>query len=273
MTNVESILFWLTTLLLAVGFFISLLCLFYSRPRAQTAAQILTAVATVSLTAFGVIRWVGSGHPPFVSLFESMIASIWFLLVIFQLIRLRVGHVGIVLAPVTGFSLVLLGWSSSLPKQASPLSAALENVWLFIHASFATAGAGVFLLGASYSVIFLLGEDRIQGLRRRFPGLPEHRRLPETVVTYLLFGLVLWGVMIVSGSIWAHSAWGRYWAWDPVELWSLLSWLIYALLYHARVSLKLSPRVFCILNIVAVATVAFALWGVHYVYETIHTYG
>jgi ABC-type transport system involved in cytochrome c biogenesis permease subunit len=56
-------------------------------------------------------------------------------------------------------------------------------------------------------------------------------------------------------------------------LWSLLSWLIYALLYHARMSLKLSARLFCIFNIVAVATIAFALWGVHYVYETIHTYG
>jgi ABC-type transport system involved in cytochrome c biogenesis permease subunit len=118
-----------------------------------------------------------------------------------------------------------------------------------------------------------MGEEKLNDLRQTVPALPSHGDLPKSVVTYLLFGLILWGVMIVSGSIWAHSAWGRYWAWDPVELWSLLSWLIYALLYHARMSLKLSARLFCIFNIVAVATIAFALWGVHYVYETIHTYG
>lgn len=273
MTNVESILFWTATLLLAVGFFLALMSLFYPRPRAQSTARILVAAATVTLTGFGVVRWVGSGHPPFVSLFESMIASIWFLLVIYQAVVLKVRHTAAVLPPVAGFALILMGWSSSLPMQASPLSAALENVWLFIHASFATAAAGVFLLGASYSVIYLLGEEKLAGLQNRFPGLPAHRRLPGTVVTYLIFGLVLWGVMIVSGSIWAHVAWGRYWGWDPVELWSLLSWLIYALLYHARVSFKLPARWFCILNIVAAATVVFALWGVHYVYETIHSYG
>jgi ABC-type transport system involved in cytochrome c biogenesis permease subunit len=273
MNNTETILFWTTALLLAGGFFLALLSLIFGKARPLAISQALVAAAIATLTALGIVRWVGTGHPPFVSLFESMLASIWFLLVIYQLVRLKVSHTVAVLVPVSGISLLLMGWSSSLPQEASPLSAALENVWLFIHASFATAGAAVFLVGASYSVIYLMGEEKLDEFRRTVPALPGHRDLPKSVVTYLLFGLILWGVMIVSGSIWAHSAWGRYWAWDPVELWSLLSWLIYALLYHARMSLKLSPRVFCILNIVAVATVAFALWGVHYVYETIHTYG
>jgi ABC-type transport system involved in cytochrome c biogenesis permease subunit len=273
MNNTETILFWTCALLLAGGFFLALLSLLFHRIRPLVVSQVLVAVATAALTALGVIRWVGTGHPPFVSLFESMLASIWFLLVIYQAVRLKVGHAIVVLVPVSGAALLLLGWSASLPQEASPLSAALENVWLFIHASFATAGAAVFLIGASYSVIYLMGEEKLDELRRAITTLPQHRKLPGSVTTYLLFGLILWGVMIVSGSIWAHSAWGRYWAWDPVELWSLLSWLIYALLYHARMSLKLSARLFCILNIVAAATVAFALWGVHYVYETIHTYG
>ena len=177
------------------------------------------------------------------------------------------------LVPVAGLAMLLIGWSSSLPMEASPLSAALENVWLFIHASFATAGAATFLIGCSYSIIYLMGEKRLANMSVSVPGLPEFNAIPGTVVTYLLFGLILWGVMIVSGSIWAHVAWGRYWAWDPVELWSLLSWLLYGLLYHAKMSLRLPPRSFCILNIIAAGTVAFSLWGIQYVYETIHTYG
>ncbi len=273
MNDFETILFWITALLLAVGFAAAITALIFVRRRALSIAQGAVLLATVTLTALGIVRWALTGHPPFVSLFESMLASIWFMLVIFQLVQLRVPHAKVLLVPVAGIALMLLGWSSSLPQEASPLSAALKNVWLFIHASFATAGAGVFLVGVSYSVIYLMGESRLARLREMVPALPQQRDLPRSVVTFLLFGLVLWGVMIVSGAIWAHSAWGRYWAWDPVELWSLLSWLIYALLYHARVSLRLPTRAFCILNIVAAATVAFALWGVHYVYETIHTYG
>jgi len=79
--------------------------------------------------------------------------------------------------------------------------------------------------------------------------------------------------MIVSGSIWAHAAWGRYWAWDPIELWSLISWLLYGLVLHSRIGFKVSSRIFCWMTIIAVLTIIFALWGVDYVYETIHVYG
>ena len=53
----------------------------------------------------------------------------------------------------------------------------------------------------------------------------------------------------------------------------LVGWLVYALLIHARLTFKISHRLFSMLTIGAAATVVFALWGVHYVYKTIHTYG
>jgi ABC-type transport system involved in cytochrome c biogenesis permease subunit len=271
--DTETILFWLGALLLAGSLFSALLGMIFGRRRPIAVSGALMLAATISLSILGGIRWARTGHPPFVSLFESMLASIWFLLVIYQLVRLRVPGAVIILAPVAGLALLLTGWSSSLSDDASPLSASLQNVWLFIHASFATAGAGTFLIGAAYSVIFLLGEARYEKIGAGFKGLPRFGDLPRSVTTFLLFGLVLWGVMIVSGSIWAHVAWGRYWAWDPVELWSLLSWLLYGLLYHARMAWRLPPKVFCALNIVAAGTVAFSLWGIQYVYETIHTYG
>jgi ABC-type transport system involved in cytochrome c biogenesis permease subunit len=167
----------------------------------------------------------------------------------------------------------MMGWSSSLPAETSPLSAALSNVWLFIHASFATSGAAAFLIGASFSIIYLLGRENLGVLERISPKIPDYDMLPKTILNFLIFGLILWGVMIVSGSIWAHVAWGRYWAWDPIELWSLISWLLYGLLLHARLAFKLPKRLFCWLTILAAATVVFSLWGIQYIYETIHSYG
>jgi cytochrome c-type biogenesis protein CcsB len=273
LNNPETILFWVSALLLAAGLFLALWTLVFGREKLMRPAEMLVLAATLTLTVFGVLRWSRTGHPPFVSLFESMISSIWFLLVIYRILRLRAPWTGVLLAPVSGIALLLIGWSSSVPQEATPLSAALQNVWLFIHASFATAGAATFLAGSALAVIYLLGPERLQRLSRSMGGLPRYESLPGTMSTFLLFGLLLWGVMIVSGSIWAHVAWGRYWGWDPVEVWSLLSWLLFGLLFHARRSLKLSARLFSALAIFATGTVVFSLWGIQYVYQTLHSYG
>jgi ABC-type transport system involved in cytochrome c biogenesis permease subunit len=202
-----------------------------------------------------------------------MTVSVWFALLIFHFLRLKFPQWEVALLPLSMIGFLLMGWSSTTATAASPLSAALDNVWLFIHASFATFGASSFLIAASLAAVYLIGNERLRSMESVVSRLPDHARLPSSMSNFLIFGLILWGVMIVSGAIWANAAWGRYWAWDPIELWSLISWLLYGLLIHARMAFKLSQRLFCWLTIVAAATVVFALWGVGYVYETIHTYG
>jgi len=273
MNTFESLFYWATAILLAISFFLVLLSVVFNKGRAFGLARALALAAFATLTVFGIARWVRTAHPPFVTLFESMTVSIWFVLLIFHVLRSRLRHLSILLLPVSGIAFLLMGWSSTLPQTASPLSVALTSTWLFIHASFATAGAAAFLVGASFSVVYLMGSERLISLRSAFPAMPDYDSLPKSIHNFLIFGLILWGVMIVSGSIWAHAAWGRYWAWDPIELWSLISWLLYGLLLHARLAFRLPKRLFCWLTILAAATVAFSLWGVHYVYETIHSYG
>ncbi len=272
MSSAQAILFWATTLTLAVAFFAGLLSLIFRKPGAFRWGVCLSLAALALLTVFGIVRWIQTGHPPFVTLFESMVTAVWFALLIFHLMRVRVMIIPVLL-PLSLVSFLLMGWASSMPTAASPLSDALDNVWLFIHASFATAGAAAFLVAASFSTIFLLGESRYDGMARLAVRMPAFSSLPRTVLNFLIFGLILWGVMIVSGAIWAHAAWGRYWAWDPIELWSLISWLLYGLVLHSKLGWKLSHRAFCLMTIIAALTVVFALWGVGYVYETIHEYG
>jgi ABC-type transport system involved in cytochrome c biogenesis permease subunit len=272
MDTAQSILFWTTTLTLAAAFFVSALALTFKKSAATSWSTNLTLVALATLTFFGVLRWVQTGHPPFVSQYESMINAVWFVLLIFQLLRSRLRVLPVVL-PLSLITFLLMGWASTRPTGASPLSSTLDNTWLFIHASFATAGAASFLIAASFSAVFLLGQRRYENMDKFTAKLPVFNSLPRSILNFLLFGLILWGVMIVSGAIWAHSAWGRYWAWDPIELWSLISWLLYALVLHARMGWKLSQRTFCWMTIVAALTVVFSLWGIGYIYETIHEYG
>lgn len=271
MNGPESIFYWLAALLLAATFFLSLISSIFKKHAAIAIARWALLAAFIALTVFGTIRWIRTGHPPFVTLFESMITTIWFVLLIFHIANLRLSRISVLILPVSLASFLLMGWSSSLPPEASPLSAALNNVWLFIHASFATAGAAAFFTGASFSALFLNGSKRLARLEIIGARIPDFDSLPGIIVNFLILGLILWGVMIASGSIWAHVAWGRYWAWDPIELWSLISWLIYGLLLHSRFAFKLPPRLFCWMNILAAAFAAFSLWGVHYFYATIHT--
>lgn len=273
MNTPELVCFWSTALLLAASFFLTLASLVFKKARPFNIARILTFVAFVLLTSLAIIRWTRTGHPPFVTKFESMIASVWFVLLIFHLLSLKLKQTHILLLPVSAVTFLLLGWASNLPATASELSAALTNVWLFIHASFATSGASAFVIASAYSIIYLLGEEKLERVKQTLPKAPEYKALPKSILNFLIFGLILWGVMIVSGSIWAHVAWGRYWAWDPIELWSLIGWLLYALLLHTRLTYKISQRLFCWMTIGAALTVLFALWGVQYVYNTIHTYG
>ena len=273
MTALESLFFWSSTLSLAVTFFLVVFSLVFSKAGVYRTARVFSLIAFLLITVFGIMRWIDSSHPPFVTLFESMVNSVWFLLLIFLLMTFRSPRYSIVLLPLSLFGFLLMGWASSLPATASPLSLALENVWLFIHASFATSGAAVFLTAASLSTIYLLGSERLAAMEKVAAKVPEYNSLPTSITNFLIFGLILWGVMIVSGSIWAHSAWGRYWAWDPIELWSLISWLLFGLVLHARLTFKMSKPLFCRLTIIAAATVVFALWGIGYIYKTIHSYG
>lgn len=273
MSGSEAIFFWLATAALALTFFLNIMALVFKKARALTGAEYVSWVALAALTILGINRWSNSGHPPFVTVFESMTISVWFALLLFRLLRLKSQSIRIMLLPLSLFGFLLLGWASSTETTASALSQALQSTWLFIHASFATAGAATFLMAASFAFIYLLGEERLSGLNSLSGRIPAYGELPRSILNLIIFGLVLWGVMIVSGSIWAHNAWGRYWAWDPIELWSLISWLLYGLILHARMAFKIPQRVFCWLTVAAVLTIAFALWGVGYIYETIHTYG
>lgn len=273
MTGIESILFWATTVLLAAVFFITILSIVFKKPSLNTGARWMLLFAFIILTVFGVIRWNLTGHPPFVTLFESMITSIWFILLITLILFFKLEKMAVLSLPVSLVTFLMMGWASSMPKDATPLSVALTNVWLFIHASFATAGAAAFLVGASLSLLYLLGEEKLNRFQKSYKKIPEFKQIPKTIINFLIFGLILWGVMIVSGSIWAHVAWGRYWAWDPIELWSLIGWILFGLVIHARLTLKISHNLFCWLTIIAALTVVFALWGVGYLYETIHVYG
>lgn len=83
----------------------------------------------------------------------------------------------------------------------------------------------------------------------------------------------LLGTGIFLGAVWANASWGRYWAWDPKEVWALITFMVYGAAFHAR-SLRIfrRPLFFHIYMIVAFLTVLMTYFGVNYILGGMHSY-
>jgi cytochrome c-type biogenesis protein CcsB len=133
--------------------------------------------------------------------------------------------------------------SSVLYTAAGPLVPALNSYWIKIHVAAAITASGAFLLSGVIAVLYLLKsryhDITDSGSSARFPvslgaQLPAAAVLDRVSYTVIAFAFPVWTFAVIAGAIWAESAWGRYWGWDPKETWSFITWVLYAGYLHAR---------------------------------------
>ncbi|HSG77754.1 MAG TPA: cytochrome c biogenesis protein CcsA [Burkholderiales bacterium] len=271
--TVLSALFWLAAVVYAIAFGLFAVALVFRKPGTLGHAITVAWAGFFAHSVVMVARWVQTGHPAFVSYFESMSASAWFGMLAFLALQqwkpfLRPAGAG--LMPLI---VLLMGWAGTRPFGGQSLPVSLQSFWLFVHAGFATAAAGCFLLAAGVAGM------RLYQQRRNAPSDPAYHIAPgdrydEFNFRLILLGFLFWGIMTVSGAIWADGAWGRYWAWDPVEVWSLISWLVYAVYLHIYTVWRRLRGVFLAwYAIIGALFVAMSLWGIGFLYRTLHTYG
>jgi len=157
---------------------------------------------------------------------------------------------------------------------SAPLVPALKSPWLVIHVATAIISGGVFLLANVIAGAFLF----LDSMEKKGERAPWAKRLPslDTLdqLSYRLVAFVfpLWTFSVIAGAIWAESAWGRYWGWDPKETWAFITWVAYAAYLHARVTVGWRGRRAAWLCIFAGSTFLF-----NYIYVNIwgtgkHTY-
>jgi len=138
---------------------------------------------------------------------------------------------------VTFAVLVTLGSAITLLYvPTAPLVPALKSTWLVIHVSAAVISGGVFLLANAVAGAYLY-LDRVESRGPR-PSwalkIPSLEALDRLCYRLVAFVFPLWTFAVIAGAIWAESAWGRYWGWDPKETWAFITWVAYAAYLHAR---------------------------------------
>jgi cytochrome c-type biogenesis protein CcsB len=123
-----------------------------------------------------------------------------------------------------------------------------------------------------YAGVFFVRRMPADIKNRLLEKFPEPRALDELGYQLVLFGFLFLSVGIITGAVWANSAWGRYWGWDPKETWSLITWFVYATILHARMMRGWRGQRIAYLSMVGFAAVLFTYFGVNLL-PGLHSYG
>jgi len=124
------------------------------------------------------------------------------------------------------------------------------------------------LIAAGLGLLFLVKQRATGGLAER---IPDTHTLDDLSYRFVVGGFTMYGVMLVSGSFWANQAKGSFWNWDPVEVWSLVSWLIYGIYLHLRITMGWRGQRLAVYAVLAVVAMIVSYWGIPFSMETFHS--
>ncbi|MEE9913403.1 MAG: c-type cytochrome biogenesis protein CcsB [Deltaproteobacteria bacterium] len=228
-----------------------------------------------------VIRWktsyeLGMGHAPLSNFYESLIFFAWTIVLLYLLMewRLKNRSIGVFVMPVAFLIMAYASIAPGINNRIEPLIPALQSNWLTSHVLTCFMGYAAFTVAFALGIMFLVkgksGEDASQtGTFVRL--LPSEYQMDELMYSSTALGFIFLTLGIVTGSVWAHYAWGSYWSWDPKETWSLITWLVYAVMLHARLVRGWRGRRMAIMAIVGFGCVLFTYLGVNLL-PSLHSY-
>lgn len=214
-----------------------------------------------------------AGHTPLSSQHDAVVFFAWSTTIAYLSFRWRysVKNFG---SFVSWLILGLLFIASFSEKTFAPLPPALQSIWLPIHGGTSLIAYGFLSLAFCGSIMYLLLERELKSKRfgyffARFPSLDALDQLNHHC---LIAGFVFLSLGIVSGSLWARQAWGTYWQWDPKETWTLITWCVYLVQLHQRLTVGWRGKRAAVMSVIGFVAVLFTLWGVTYLLGGVHSY-
>lgn len=236
-------------------------------------------IGVIGNTVGIILRWVesyqlGIGHAPLSNLYESLIFFSWTIVVVYLIIERKHKSriIGAFTTPLAFLAMAYASMSPNISNQIQPLLPALKSNWLIAHVIACFIGYASFAIAFGISWMYLFKQRDTGGESRLLAHFPKHNILDELNHQLVMFGFLFLTTGIITGAVWANSAWGRYWGWDPKETWSLITWFIYATLLHARLMRGWHGKRIAYLSIIGFAAVLFTYFGVNYL-PGLHSYG
>lgn len=214
------------------------------------------------------MRWERLGHGPFITLFEILNSNVWSLMCAYLLAYWRIRRIRASAAVVLPILFIMLGWLVVAHPGEGHFPPTYRTPWLYIHIGLGKVFLGAVLVAVGLSVVILL---RRAGLGvARLQQLPADAQLDELAFRCMAIGLIFHTLMLIAGAIWAQDAWGRYWAWDPLETWAFVTWLTVAFTIHARLAFRISPATHAGLILLVFVTAFLTFFGIPFVSTAPH---
>jgi ABC-type transport system involved in cytochrome c biogenesis permease subunit len=194
----------------------------------------LLAVGVVLLAIAIIERWVRIGQGPFMTMYEVLLSNAFSVGLIYALVFFFIPLARVGAKLILPFLFVLAAWAVTVPSDSVPLPATFDNYWLWFHVLAGKLFLGLCLTAVGLSVMLLLNQFNI--------GVNDARvatrvaSIDGLIWRFIAAAFVFHSLMLVAGSVWAYDAWGRYWAWDPLETWALITWLALAITLHIRIT-------------------------------------
>lgn len=229
------------------------------------------------------IRWAHSGHFPLSNLYESFMFLSLCVIVLQLDLEKRVDSPAV--GDVLCFIPLCLNAVASLRlppemQEAAPLVPALRSNWLMMHVTVMIGSYAMLICGSVLAIVYLIVTrfEAVDLANEAAPAMGEGtfrfaRQLDTLIFRPISLGFPLLTLGIISGAVWANEAWGSYWSWDPKETWALITWLVFAMYMHARISYRLQGRTPAVLAALGFVVVWICYLGVNLMGQGLHSYG
>ncbi|MBT8333073.1 MAG: c-type cytochrome biogenesis protein CcsB [Desulfobacterales bacterium] len=271
----------ITTFTYLFASFLYIGALIFRTKQIGTFATVFTTIALLIQTAGLLLRWVesyqmGIGHAPLTNMYESVVFFAWVIIILYLGVewKFKTKTIGAFAVPM---AFLAMAYASFAPinRGINPLVPALQSNWLLAHVITCFVGYAAFAIAAALGIMYLAKSWSVK------PGdksdsremLPSLKVLDDMIHKSIIFGFIWLSAGIITGAIWANSAWGTYWSWDPKETWSLITWFVYAITLHARYTRGISGKAIAWLSLIGFLAVIFTYYGVNFLLSGLHSYG
>jgi len=261
--------------------------------------------ANISLTLLLLFRWVEENHFPLSNLYESLIFLSWSFTTIHIVLEKITDSkiIGVVISPISLFTNAFGNFSlPSEMQKASSLVPALQSNWLMMHVTIMMLSYAALITGSLFAFCFLIIThlenkkarkdfayvNDVTGLETSTDFDKEAKvslrsisndyskistNLDNLSYRTLGLGFPLLTIGILSGAVWANEAWGSYWSWDPKETWAFITWLIYAIYLHTRITKGWQGTKPALIASIGFIVVWICYLGVNLLSKGLHSYG
>ncbi len=239
--------------------------LFLQKERLYRAGYYLLLAGFCCHSALITIGFIKAGHIPVRNLHETLTFVGWAIAGVFLVVqyRFKLKILGVFAAPLIVLVMIV---SSQVPQVAPMENKLFNSFWLNFHILSSFMASASFSMACGVGILYLLQERTIKNKSRGFffKRLPSLQLLDSTGYGCIIAGFTLLTLGLITGLIYAKSVWGRFWSWDPKEVWAAITWLVYAVLLHERITVGWRGRKAAIMAIIGFAVLLFTFFGVNF---------